>query len=60
MGLIKKAMELSLLCGNEILLIIHDPLQKEAMMYNSMENDIENFYDIHNKMITTTYSNKNV
>ena len=38
-GLLKKAMELSLLCGNDVLLIIHEKSSNRAILYNSLENN---------------------
>lgn len=34
-GLIKKAMELSILCQQEILICIYDKIKKKIVMYNS-------------------------
>lgn len=34
-GLIKKAMEFSMLCGNDVLLIIRDRTMDQVVMYNS-------------------------
>ena len=39
-GLIKKAMELSLLCGNEILLVIRDPYSTRTVMYNTFDEKL--------------------
>lgn len=36
-GLIKKAMELSLLCEQEIMVVIYDKSKKKLVMYNSTE-----------------------
>ena len=48
-GLVKKAMELSLLCGNDILLIIRDSTNNQAILYTNLPKD-ENtlFNEIYN------------
>jgi len=49
-GLIKKAMELSILCGLNISLIIHDPKKENLFHYHSDSNfslsEIENLIDL--------------
>lgn len=59
-GIVKKAMELSLLCGNDILLIIHDQLSCRTLIYNTLPN-YELFTDIvQKKGFTSSYSNADV
>ena len=49
-GLIKKAMEISLLCGTDIVLIIHDKFSKKATMYSNIAipnvNTITNHFNV--------------
>ena len=49
-GLIKKAMEISLLCGTDIVLIIHDQFSKKATMYSNIAipnvNTITNHFNV--------------
>lgn len=45
-GLLKKAMELSLLSGHEVLLIIHNRTTDRTILYNSMGTTIDLFTDI--------------
>lgn len=61
-GLLKKAMELSLLCGSEILLIIYEKSLNRTVMYNSIHEPNEDLFKdalIHKKA-TLTYSNEDV
>jgi len=61
-GLLKKAMELSLLSGNDILLIIRDKTTNRAILYNSIGiNDQTLFHEtIKNEELTCACSNKDV
>eukprot|EP00826_Nyctotherus_ovalis_P028010 TRINITY_DN21_c0_g1_i4.p2 TRINITY_DN21_c0_g1~~TRINITY_DN21_c0_g1_i4.p2 ORF type:complete len:112 (-),score=31.28 TRINITY_DN21_c0_g1_i4:453-788(-) len=61
-GLIKKAMELSLLCGSEILLIIHEKSLSRTVMYSSLQETSEElFTDVFvNKTATLSYSSEDV
>ena len=38
-GLLKKAMEFSLLCGNDVLLVIRDNQNDQVIMYNSLSSE---------------------
>ena len=37
-GVIKKAMQLSFLCGQEVMLAIHDPLKNKLVIYQSVSD----------------------
>eukprot|EP00826_Nyctotherus_ovalis_P053293 TRINITY_DN68_c0_g1_i7.p1 TRINITY_DN68_c0_g1~~TRINITY_DN68_c0_g1_i7.p1 ORF type:complete len:256 (+),score=41.24 TRINITY_DN68_c0_g1_i7:97-864(+) len=58
-GLLKKAMELSLLCGNEVLLIIRDKATKRAVLYNSEGTDDRGLFEetMMNKELTSMCTN---
>lgn len=61
-GLIKKAMELSLLCGTDVLLIIHDKSSKRASLYSNLPTEDKATFGkvfIENKKFRR-YSNKDV
>ncbi len=59
-GLLKKAMELSLLCKTKVLLIIQDAESKRATLYTSTE-DRGIFDDVlANFQSAETYTNENV
>lgn len=61
-GLVKKAMELSMLCGNDILLIIRDNTSSQTILYTSLpQNDNAFFNDVFNNSEYTHFcSNENV
>ena len=60
-GLLKKAMELSLLCGSDILLIIREGSANRTIIYNSLGNDNKVFNKILNSdKFTKCYNNKSV
>lgn len=61
-GLIKKAMELSLLCGSEILLIIHEKSLSRTVMYSSFQEASEQLFAdvLVNKSATLSYSSEDV
>ena len=48
----KKAMELSMLCGNDVFLIIRDNCNDQTVMYNSISCEDES-------LINDVYVNKN-
>ena len=48
----KKAMELSMLCGNDVFLIIRDNCNDQTIMYNSISCEDES-------LINDVYANKN-
>ena len=58
MGLIKKAMELSLLCGNQITLIIHEMSSSKPTVYDSKEGEL--ISSLNDKAVAYSYSNENV
>eukprot|EP00826_Nyctotherus_ovalis_P020034 TRINITY_DN1625_c0_g1_i3.p1 TRINITY_DN1625_c0_g1~~TRINITY_DN1625_c0_g1_i3.p1 ORF type:complete len:268 (+),score=55.89 TRINITY_DN1625_c0_g1_i3:54-857(+) len=59
-GLLKKAMELSLLCGNDVLLIIRDKATKRAVLYSSVGAKDEALFreTLENKEMTCVCSNE--
>jgi len=61
-GLLKKAMELSLLCGSNVLLIIRDTNSSRTTLYSSLKNGRANlFKDIAaNDEFTESYTNDSV
>lgn len=60
-GLLKKAMELSLLCGNEVLLIICEASSNRTILYSSLGNDNHLFKNIlANPDTTKVYNNMSV
>lgn len=59
MGLVKKAMELSLLCGNEVLLLIRDPSSGRATLYDSQGDKAQLLASVVSKDLHS-YSNGNV
>lgn len=61
-GLLKKAMELSLLCGNDVLLIIREKNTRRAILYNSISADDETLFNetLGNERLTYACSNSHV
>lgn len=61
-GLLKKAMELSLLCGNDVLLIIRDKDSNRAILYNSINAEDRGLFHstIDNNESTYACSNTDV
>ena len=60
-GLLKKAMELSLLCGQEVFLAIYEPSLKKTIVYNSLKDKDDLIQDILSmNKYTESYTNDNV
>lgn len=60
MGLLKKAMELSLLCGNEVLLVIRETTSRRATIYDSQGGYTQFIAGLVDQSLACNYSNDNV
>ena len=59
-GILKKAMELSLLCGSDVLLIIRDQPSQRTLVYNSFPSNNSFNEALLKNECTYSYSNEDV